>query len=50
MLSSRGVWFLVVNVAMLIIGAIAIPFYSVVPALVAITVLAWFFYEWVQFL
>jgi uncharacterized protein (DUF58 family) len=49
MLSTRGIWFLVTVVLVLVIGAFLIPYYSVVPALVALTLLAWFCLEWVQF-
>ena len=49
MLSSRAGWFLVVVVLMQVIGAFVIPYFSVVPALVGITLLAWFSYEWAMF-
>ena len=49
MLTARGGWFLVVVVLVLVIGAFAIPYYSVVPALVGVTLLAWFAFEWVLF-
>src|SRR4029453_5163420 len=50
MLSTRGIWFLVVDLMVLIVGAFLVPYYTVVPALFALTLLAWFFVEWVQFL
>jgi uncharacterized protein (DUF58 family) len=49
MLTARGGWFLVVVVLVLVIGAFAIPYYSVVPALVGVTLLAWFTFEWALF-
>ncbi|HSQ57567.1 MAG TPA: DUF58 domain-containing protein, partial [Gemmata sp.] len=49
MVSTRGVWFLVVDVLVLVVGAFFLPYYSVVPALLSITLLLWFFYEWIQF-
>ncbi len=49
MLSSRGLWFLVVIGLVLSIGAFAIPYYSVVPAIVSLTLLLWFFVEWTLF-
>jgi len=49
MLSPRGVWFLIVDVVVLVVGAFLIPYYSVVPAILALTLLAWFAFEWVQF-
>src|SRR5262245_61346611 len=49
MLSTRGVWLLVTVVAIFLIGAFLIQFFSVVPAIVALTLLAWFCAEWVMF-
>jgi uncharacterized protein (DUF58 family) len=49
MLSSRGTWFLITVVFVLVVGAFVIPFYSVVPALLGLTLLGWFLYEWVMF-
>jgi uncharacterized protein (DUF58 family) len=49
MLTSRGGWFLLVVVLVLVIGAFAIPYYSVVPALVGVTLLAWLAFEWAFF-
>lgn len=49
MITPRGWWFLVVVVFVLLIGAFAIPYYSVVPALLGITLLTWFVFEWVVF-
>jgi uncharacterized protein (DUF58 family) len=49
MLSTRGIWFLVVDLIVLIVGAFLVPYYTVVPALISLTLLAWFFVEWVQF-
>lgn len=49
MIAPRGWWFLVVVALVLTIGAFVIPYYSVVPALIGITLLAWFGLEWVLF-
>jgi uncharacterized protein (DUF58 family) len=49
MLTARGGWFLTIVVLMLVIGAFIIPYYSVVPAILATTLLAWFAYEWAVF-
>ena len=49
MITSRGGWFLAVVLLTLAIGAFAIPHYSVVPALLGLTLLAWFVYEWTIF-
>jgi len=49
MLSSRGMWFLIVVSFVLSTGAFLIPYYSVVPALVSLTLLLWFFVEWTLF-
>jgi uncharacterized protein (DUF58 family) len=49
MLTARGGWFLAIVLLVLVIGAFAIPYYSVVPALVGVTLLAWFAFEWALF-
>jgi uncharacterized protein (DUF58 family) len=49
MLTGRGGWFLLIVFLTLIIGAFLIPYYSVVPALLGITLLVWFAIEWVLF-
>jgi uncharacterized protein (DUF58 family) len=49
MLTSRGWWFLIVLMLVLVLGAFAVPNYTTVPALLAVTLFAWFVYEWVQF-
>jgi uncharacterized protein (DUF58 family) len=49
MLTARGGWFLSIVVLILVIGAFVIPYYSVVPAILAITLLAWFAFEWAVF-
>jgi uncharacterized protein (DUF58 family) len=49
MLTARGWWFLVVVVLVTVIGVIALPTYTVVPALLGITLLAWFAWEWAGF-
>jgi len=42
-------WFLIVVSFVLSIGAFLIPYYSVVPAIVSLTLLLWFFVEWTLF-
>lgn len=49
MLTARGGWFLTIVVLMLVIGAFVIPYYSVVPAILAVTLLSWFAFEWAVF-
>ncbi len=49
MLSIRGIWFLITVLLVLVIGAFVIPFYSVVPAVVSLTLLGWFIVEWMLF-
>ncbi len=49
MLTARGGWFLVVVLPVLVLGAFVVPYFSVVPALVGVTLLAWFAYEWAVF-
>jgi uncharacterized protein (DUF58 family) len=49
MLTTRGGWFLAVVVLVLVVGAFAVPYYSVVPALAGVTLLAWFAFEWALF-
>jgi len=49
MLSARGGWFLTIVVLVLAIGAFVIPYYSVVPALLGVTLLTWFALEWALF-
>jgi uncharacterized protein (DUF58 family) len=49
MLTARGWWFLVTVVLILVIGVIALPQYTVVPAILAVTLLVWFAVEWVLF-
>lgn len=49
MLTTRGWWFLIVVLALLAIGAFWIPYFTVVPAILAATLLVWFVYEWVLF-
>ena len=49
MIAPRGWWFLVFVAVVLILGAFVIPYYSVVPALIGITLLLWFGLEWVLF-
>lgn len=49
MLAGRGGWFLFIASLTLIVGAFLIPYYTVVPALLGITLLSWFALEWVLF-
>jgi uncharacterized protein (DUF58 family) len=49
MLTSRGWWFLMIVMFVLVLGAFAVPNYTAVPAILAVTLFAWFVYEWVQF-
>ena len=49
MLTTRGWWFLIVVLIVLVVGAFALPYYTVTPAVLAITLLAWFTVEWVLF-
>jgi uncharacterized protein (DUF58 family) len=49
MLTPRGWWFLIVVLFVLALGAFALANYTAVPAILAVTLFAWFVYEWVQF-
>ncbi len=49
MLTARAIWFLFFVFVTLVIGAFVIPYFSVVPALLGITLFAWFALEWVLF-
>ncbi|HEY3789256.1 MAG TPA: DUF58 domain-containing protein, partial [Urbifossiella sp.] len=49
MLTARGWWFLTLASLILLLGATALPDYTVVPALIALALIAWFLYEWVFF-
>ena len=49
MLTPRGWWFLIVVVFLLALGAFVLANYTTVPAILAVTLFAWFVYEWVQF-
>ena len=49
MLTSRGWWFLTLATVILYLGVTALPDYTVVPALVAIALIAWFVFEWIAF-
>src|SRR5437868_690293 len=49
MLTARGWWFLVVVVLLLVLGVMALPQYTVVPGILAVTLLAWFAVEWAVF-
>lgn len=49
MVTSRGWWFLVVVAFILVLGVVVLPQYTVVPAVLALTLLAWFAFEWILF-
>lgn len=49
MLTARGWWFLIVTLVLLAVGAFWTPRVSAVPAILALTLLVWFVYEWVLF-
>jgi uncharacterized protein (DUF58 family) len=49
MLTTRGWWFLTLATAMLLAGATFIAEYTVVPAILAVTLVAWFIFEWILF-
>ncbi len=49
MLTPRGWWFLIVVVFLLAVGAFAVVNFSTVPAILAVTLFAWFVCEWVLF-
>ncbi len=49
MLTARGWWFALIVSFILVMGAFVIPNYTTVPAILAVTLLAWFVYEWLQF-
>ena len=49
MLTSRGWWFLFVVMFVLALGAFLVPNYTTLPAILALTLFAWFAYEWFQF-
>lgn len=49
MLTARGYWFLVLVAFLLALGVIVLPDYTVVPAILGLTLLAWFAWEWVLF-
>jgi uncharacterized protein (DUF58 family) len=49
MLTPRGWWFLIIVTLLLVMGAFVIPYYTTLPAILALTMLAWFVYEWIQF-
>src|SRR5262247_1618863 len=49
MLTARGWWFLVIVALQLVLGVFALPYYTVVPVILALTLLSWFAFEWVMF-
>jgi uncharacterized protein (DUF58 family) len=49
MLTPRGWWFLIIVMFVLALGAFVVPYYTTVPAILALTLFVWFVYEWIQF-
>jgi len=49
LLTSRGYWFLLIVSLVVILGVVAVPTWSVAPAVMGLALLAWFAYEWVRF-
>ena len=49
MLTARGWWFVLIVAFIMVIGAFVVPNYTTVPAVLAVTLLAWFTYEWLKF-
>ncbi len=49
MLTARGWWFVLIVAFILVMGAFVVPNYTTLPAILAVTLLAWFVYEWLQF-
>lgn len=49
MLTGRGYWLLVLVTFLLVLGVLALPAYTVVPAVLGFTLLAWFAWEWALF-
>jgi uncharacterized protein (DUF58 family) len=49
MLTARGYWFLTLVAFLLALGVLFLPDYTVVPAILGLTLLAWFTWEWVLF-
>ncbi|HEY1191422.1 MAG TPA: DUF58 domain-containing protein [Gemmata sp.] len=49
MITARGWWFLLIVAFLMVVGAFLIPNYTAVPAILAVTLAAWFAWEWLQF-
>lgn len=49
MLTARGWWFLLIVAFLLVMGAFVFPYYTVAPAVLAVTLLVWFVWEWGRF-
>src|SRR5262245_23033012 len=49
MLTVRGWWFLTVVLLLLAVGGFWIVYFTTLPAILAVTLLAWFVWEWLQF-
>lgn len=49
MLTARGWWFLILVGFVVVLGATVIANYTVVPAILGLTLLAWFGFEWIVF-
>src|SRR5947209_4103211 len=49
MLTARGWWFLTIVVFLIVLGSAALPYFSVVPVILGLTLLGWFAVEWTLF-
>jgi uncharacterized protein (DUF58 family) len=49
MLTARGYWFLVLIAFLLALGVLLLPDYTIVPAVLGLSLLCWFLFEWVTF-
>jgi len=49
MLTVRGWWFLTVVLLLLAVGGFWIVYFTTLPAILAVTLLVWFVWEWLQF-
>src|SRR5262245_25546698 len=49
MLTGRGWWFLTLTMFILLAGTTFVAEFTIVPALVALTLVAWFSFEWILF-
>jgi uncharacterized protein (DUF58 family) len=49
MLTVRGWWFLVIVILQTLLGVLLLPYYTVTPAVIGLTLMAWFAWEWAVF-